>query len=418
MNSIDNDAIILGMLVSILALIFYTASSQSRALRKFYTFVPPLLLCYFIPALLHWPLGWIDPQKSQLYPVARDYLLPTALVLLCLGIDIKALLNLGKKALIMFLSAALGIVLGGPIALLAIGCFAPSLISIPSEELWKGLATIAGSWIGGGANQTAMKEIFQVQENVFASMIVVDILVANLWMGILLYGSSRSHKIDRWLGADPTSLEQLKQKLESFSASIARIPTTLDWFKILGLGFGGLGLSHAIAQGVLPGLKERKEIIEALNLTSLLSPFFWIVISATSIGLLLSFTKAKNLEGAGASKLGSVFIYVLVATIGMQINLKDLGENLGLFALGLLWMLVHIGFLLVTAKLIKAPFFFVAVGSQANVGGAASAPIMASAFSPSLAPVGVIMAVLGYALGTYGALICAYLMAYVAGLLG
>jgi uncharacterized membrane protein len=418
MKAIDNDAIILGMLLSILALIFTTASSQRKGFRKFYTLFPPLLLCYFLPALLHWPLGWIEPQKSQLYPVARDYLLPTALILLCLGIDLKAFLNLGKKALVMFLSAAMGIVLGGPIALLAIGYFSPNLLSMPYEDLWRGLATIAGSWIGGGANQTAMKEIFQVKESVFASMIVVDILVANLWMGLLLYGSNISQSIDRWLGADPTSLEQLKQKLESFSASIARIPSTLDWFKILGLGFGGLALSHGIAQGVLPALKQRKEFIEALNLTSLLSPFFWIVISATSIGLLLSFTRAKNLEGAGASKLGSIFIYVLVATLGMQINLRDLGNNLGLFALGLVWMFIHISFLLIAAKLIKAPFFFVAVGSQANVGGAASAPIMASAFSPSLAPVGVIMAVLGYALGTYGALICAYLMAYVTGLLG
>ena len=124
----------------------------------------------------------------------------------------------------------------------------------------------------------------------------------------------------------------------------------------------------------------------------------------------MSFTKAKQYEGAGASKLGSIFLYILVATIGMKMNVSELIANWGTYSsaiiIGLLWMLVHIIVLLVVAILIKAPFFFVAVGSQANVGGAASAPIVASAFSPALAPVGILLAVLGYAVGTIGAIIC------------
>ena len=135
-----------------------------------------------------------------------------------------------------------------------------------------------------------------------------------------------------------------------------------------------------------------------------------MVVIATTIGLILSFTKARKLEGVGASKWGSIFIWILVATIGMKMNLGEVFNNLGLFAIGIIWMFIHVLILLIVAKIIKAPFFFVAVGSQANVGGAASAPVVASAFSPSLAPVGVLMAVLGYALGTYGAIICAQLM--------
>ncbi len=410
----ENDAILLGILLLVLAVIFSTASSEKRVFKKFYTYFPPLLLCYFVPALLHWPLQWIQPQSSQLYPVARDYLLPAALILLCLGIDLKGLMGLGKKALIMFFSATVGIVLGGPIALFTISSLAPSLINATPDELWRGLATIAGSWIGGGANQTAMKEIFEVKDSIFASMIVVDVIVANIWMGILLYGTNLTDKIDRWLKADNSAIYSLREKLENFSAALARIPTTNDLFKILAVGFGGVALAHYTAQLLLPILSEKREIIERLNLTSLLSPFFWIVITATSLGLILSFTSAKKLEGAGASKLGSVFLYLLVATLGMQMNLRDLIDNLGLFAIGILWMMVHVGIMLITAKIIRAPFFFIAVGSQANVGGAASAPIVASAFSPALAPVGVLMAVMGYALGTYGALICAYLMAYIA----
>ena len=135
-----------------------------------------------------------------------------------------------------------------------------------------------------------------------------------------------------------------------------------------------------------------------------------MVVTATAMGIALSFTPAKSYEGAGASKMGSVFLYILVATIGMKMDIGSLIENWAMYgsavSIGLIWMLVHIVVLLLVAKLIKAPFFFVAVGSQANVGGAASAPIVASAFSPALAPVGVLLAVLGYAVGTIGAIVC------------
>tara|TARA_R110002049_G_scaffold53448_1_gene149476 strand:- start:408 stop:896 length:489 start_codon:yes stop_codon:yes gene_type:complete len=160
-------------------------------------------------------------------------------------------------------------------------------------------------------------------------------------------------------------------------------------------------------------MERNIDFLNKYNLTSLNSDFFWLVVIATTIGVGLSFTKARKLEGAGASRLGSVFIFILVATIGMQMNIREVFDNPGLFAIGISWMLVHVIIMIVVAKIIKAPFFFVAVGSQANVGGAASAPVVASAFSPALAPVGVLLAVLGYALGTYGAILCAQLMEWV-----
>jgi uncharacterized membrane protein len=135
-----------------------------------------------------------------------------------------------------------------------------------------------------------------------------------------------------------------------------------------------------------------------------------MVVIATTIGILFSFTKAKNYEGAGASKIGSVFIYILVATIGMKMDLGKVLENPGLIAVGFIWIGIHAGLMILVAKLIKAPYFFLAVGSQANVGGAASAPVVAAEFHPSLTSVGVLLAVLGYVVGTGGALFCAYLM--------
>lgn len=410
-----NDAIVLGLLLVVLAFVFVTSSSENPRWQKFYTYVPPLLLCYFLPALLYWPLGLVSGEESELYFVSSRYLLPASLILLTLSIDFKSIKNLGPKALIMFFAATIGIVLGGPVALLIIMKIAPNIVSASPDEVWRGLSTVAGSWIGGGANQTAMKEIFNVQDNLFASMIVVDVVVANIWMGFLLYGASISNKLDERLKADNSAIEELKQKVQEFRGKIERIPTTTDVFVMLGVAFGGVALSHWGADVMTPFMERFKAGLEAARLNSLMSGFFWLIVFSTTIGLILSFTKARNLEGVGASRWGSVFIYILVATIGMKMNLGEVYKNLGLFAIGIVWMLIHVGILLLVAKIIKAPFFFVAVGSQANVGGAASAPIVASAFSPALAPVGVLMAVLGYALGTYGALICAFMMQAVAG---
>ncbi len=411
-----NDAVVLGILLVLLALVFTTSSSDHPIWKKFYTYCPPLLLCYFLPALMHWPLGLISGEGSQLYFVASRYLLPASLVLLCLGIDFQGIINLGWRAIVMFLAATIGIIIGGPIALLLINSIFPDLIAANNDELWRGLSTVAGSWIGGGANQAAMKEIFEVGDDLFATMIIVDVVVANIWMGFLLYGANISDKIDGWLGADASSIESLKKKVEDYRESISMKETTTTAFKVLGVAFGGVALAHWGSDVITPWLENNfSERLSALRLDSLMSKFFWLIVIATTVGLVLSATKLRKLEGAGASRYGSVFIYILVATIGMKMNLGEVWENIGLFAIGITWMLVHVIILLLVAKLIKAPFFFVAVGSQANVGGAASAPVVASAFSSTLAPVGVLMAVLGYALGTYGAIICAFLMQGVAG---
>jgi len=173
------------------------------------------------------------------------------------------------------------------------------------------------------------------------------------------------------------------------------------------VGFGVTAFAHFGSDLIAPWIAVNAPGLEKFSLTS---GFFWLIVISTTIALGLSFTRARELEGIGASRYGSVFLYVLVATIGMKMDLMAIFENPGLFLVGLIWMAIHAILLIGVAKLIKAPFFFMAVGSQANVGGAASAPIVASAFHPSLAPVGVLLAVLGYAVGTYGAWFCGMLM--------
>lgn len=409
---ITNDAVVFGLLMVILALIFYTSGSKHPFWQKFYSVVPSLLLCYFIPSLLN-TFNIISGEKSGLYFMASRYLLPAALVLLTISIDFKSILRLGPKALIMFLAGTVGIVLGGPLAMFLVSLVSPEIVA--GDEVWRGLSTIAGSWIGGGANQAAMLEIFGADPNTFSTMVTVDVIVANIWMAILLFGAGRSKKVDKLFNADASAIDEVQKGIENYRQSIAQMPTLTTTILVLGVGFGITGFSHLLADIIAPWIAENAPQLEELSLTS---GFFWMVVIATTCGLALSFTRARRLEGVGASRMGSVFIYVLVATIGMQMDVTSIADNPGLFAVGLVWMLVHVSILLGVGKLIKAPFFFTAVGSQANVGGAASAPIVASAFHDSLAPVGVLLAVLGYALGTYAAYLCGIMMQWMAGVIG
>lgn len=405
-----NDAVVLGILLLILAFVFVTSSSENPFWQKFYTFVPSLLLCYFLPSILN-SLGLISGQESNLYFVASRYLLPASLVLLTISIDFKGIIGLGPKAIIMFLAGTLGIVIGGPIALLVASYFSPHITGgAGPQALWRGLSTIAGSWIGGGANQTAMYEVFNPTPELFSAMVTVDIIVANIWLAFLLYGAGISERIDSWFKADATPILQLQKKIKEYKSSIAKIPTLADFTSIVAVAFGITALGHLGADFIAPWIGNHAPQLSKLNLDS---RFFWIIVIATTGGLVLSFTRARKLEGAGASKIGSLFLYILVATIGMKMNVLAIFHSPGFFLIGLLWITIHIVILFVAAKLIKAPFFFVAVGSQANIGGAASAPIVASAFDPALAPVGVLLAVLGYALGTYAAYICAIIMKFV-----
>lgn len=413
----SNDAIVFGLLMLSLGFVFYTESKKTGFWSIFYKYIPGLLMCYMIPAVFN-SLGWISADVSQTYFIASRYLLPASLVLLTISIDLKAVFNLGWRALVMFFTGTIGIVIGGPLAILLISTFSPETVGgVGFDATWRGLATLAGSWIGGGANQAAMLEIYEYNQELYGGMVLVDIVVANIWMAIILLGIGKRRKIDNWLKADNTAIDELQRKVQTFSDKITRIPTLTDLMMILTFAFVAVGIAHYGSEKISTFLNDNFEAVSNPKsaLSSFGSGFFWLITIATIIGILLSFTKAKNYEGAGASKIGSVFIYVLVATIGMKMDLGKIFENPGLILIGLVWITIHALLLFLVAKIIKAPYFFLAVGSQANVGGAASAPVVAAAFHPSLATVGALLAVFGYVVGTYGAILCAELMKIAAG---
>ena len=422
-----NDAIVFGILMSSLGVVFYTESKTNGFWHRFYKIVPGLFMAYFIPAIFttfgiispEWKAinaaGEITSNSSELYYVASRFLLPAALVLMTLSIDLKAIFNLGSKALIMFFTGTIGIIIGGPIAILLISFFSPETVGGSDfDAVWRGLSTLAGSWIGGGANQTAMLEIYKYNPAKYGGMVIVDIVVANVWMAILLIGIGKKDSINKWLKADTIAIDELKNKVITFTKKVKRNPSLTDFMIMLAIAFGTVGFGHFSAKYLSQFFSE---IVAAINsqtwrnvFSFLSSPFFWLISISTMVAIVLSYTKAKTYEGAGASKLGSIFIYILVATIGMKMDLNQAFENPGLMFIGFVWISIHAILLIIVAKIIRAPYFFLALGSQANVGGAASAPVVAQAFHPSLATVGVLLAVFGYAIGTVGAILCTILM--------
>jgi len=420
MEPIRNDAVIFGMLMLILGGVFWTYRSRHWFFKAIYKFVPMLLLCYFLPSLLP-TLGIVDhdflapkgdEEGSNLYFVATRYLLPASLVLLTISVDLGAILRLGPRALIMFLTGTVGVVLGGPLAVFLVGMYDPQIVGGDGPDaVWRGLTTVAGSWIGGGANQAAMQVIFEPSDALYSVMVTVDILVAEVWMLFLLLGVDHRQTIDRWLKADVTSIDRLQKKMEDFQKETARDPTTTDLMVMLAIAFGITSFSHYLSEFLVDWMSSNVANAKKFSLDS---SFFWLIVLSTTLGVGLSFTPVRRLEGVGASRVGTVFIFILVATIGLKMDIREIREHFELFAVGAVWMSFHVGLMFFVAWLIRAPYFFLAVGSKANIGGAASAPVVAAAFHPSLAPVGVLLAVLGYVLGTYGALLCGLMMQAIA----
>ncbi len=394
---------LLAILLSVLAAIFWAASHPTYG--KIFKVVPSLVFCYFVPTLL--TTFDVIPDSSPLYSWVKGFVLPAALMLLILSLDLPGIVRLGPKAVIMLLAGTAGVVIGGPVALYLFGAKL-------DPEIWRGMSALCGSWIGGGANYTALGLIAECPDKMFGLMVIPDVFVGSIWMGMLLYSSGYQEKIDRWTHANAEMIRDLEVRMTDFQERVSRIPTLANYLMILALGFAGCWISYdwgtktanALASSDVGVLKSLGESIGAIG-------FKFILV--TTIGILLSFTPARNLEGAGASKIGSVMIYLLVACIGAGADFRQIIGNEMLVVAAAVWMLFHIGMLLFIGWLIRAPIFFVAVGSQANIGGAASAPVVAAAFHPSLAPVGALLAVAGYVLGTYAGLLCMWMLKLVAG---
>lgn len=408
MPLIQSEPVVLGILLLILGFVLKTSTSKKSGYKSFYKYVPPILLCYFIPGILN-TTNVISGEDSGIYRVAAQYLLPASLILLIMGVDLRELWKMRRKAGVMFLAGTVGIVLGGPIAIMLTSAINPAIITggMEADATWRGLATVAGSWTGGSANMAALYEVFKPDIGLYSGMIALDVIIANIWLATLLYSISKRDKINKFLRADHNEMDAVQAKFENYQKSIMKIPTMPDLMVILSVGLGGTGLAHFLVKQIVPWIKTNAPRLEQFNLTS---EFFWLIVLASTFGLLLSLTRVRKLEGVGASNMGSLFLYILIASIGMQMNILKVFDNPGLLILGLIWILIHASLMLLMARILKANFFFLAVASEANIGGAPTASIVAAAFHPALIPVGVLLSVFGYAVGNYAGYLCAILM--------
>lgn len=378
---------VLAVLLFVLAGLF--ALKRVPVAGRFFNVVPLVVFCYFLPTVLS--NTGVIPLESDLYVFIRRVLLPASLLLLVLSTDIPAVISLGRDAVVLFLAGTASIALGGPLAFLALGwMFPPETL----DQAWRGLSALCGSWIGGSANFVAVGESVGANAATLSLMVVVDVGVANVWTAVLLWFAGRERRLDEAIGADRSRIDAVREKVERYQAEVNRPANVGEMLLILALGIGSTIVVTWVA-GFLP------------DVGTIINGFTWVVCLITAVGVVFSFTPLRRLEGAGASVMGSVLLYLLIAAIGASAHFAGALANLPLLAVGALWMAIHAAVMLGVRRLLRAPIFFLAVGSQANVGGAASAPVVAAAFHPALATVGVLLAVLGYVLGTYVGLMTA-----------
>lgn len=390
---IQDPPAVLAYLAAVLATIFWL--SERPRMEPVFRYLPPVIFAYFVPTIST-TVG-ILPSSSPVYDWMTRYLLPLALLLLMVTVDVRSILKLGKTAVAMVVAGALGIVIGAQVSYLAFSHWLPA-------DAWTGFAALSGSWIGGTANMVAIAESVGTPEAIFGPVIVVDTVVGYGWMGVLLMFSAFQPKLDRWLNADLTAIEDTNRRLAEVEA-VRHPPTVADNAIIIGLGLAGAIVAVRLGSA-LPTLGD----------PTIISHTTWAVLIVVTGGLLLSFTPARKLDEVGASRMGYVALYLMLTGIGAQGDLRAVLDAPAFFLAGMMWIGIHAVVLVVAARIIRAPSFFIATGSMANIGGVGTAPIVAGIYHPAMAPVGLLMAVAGYILGIYLGLGSAWMLGILSGL--
>ena len=379
---------ILVYLIAIIGLIYYLNSkSEFSGLFKY---LPTVIWIYFLP-MFSTTLG-ILPESSVLYDWIKTYLLPPALILLLLSSNFPALKKLGSKAILIMFIATISVVIGGIVSFTIFASWLP-------YDSWKGLGALSGSWIGGSANMVAVGSSIGTPDDLFGIMIIVDTIVGYGWMGIVIFFSAYQERIDRWNGVKTSLIENINIQMSDIDSKRRPI-RFIDLITILSIGMIGGYYSLKIGEW-LPDLGR------------IVTSFGWTIIIVSILGIILSLTPLSDLENAGASHIGNFFLYLLLATIGAKANLTSIIYAPVFLLVGICWIAVHAAILFMGGRLLKVPMFLIATSSQANIGGVVSAPIIATVYQKSLAPVGLLMGVLGNIIGIYFGLLTAWALSLI-----
>lgn len=368
---------------------------RQSALQRLFRWLPLPLWCYALP-LAAVSLGWL-PAGHSTYRTLTDHLLPLALVLLLLGIDLVSVLRAGAQALVAAVVGAVGIIAGTAFGVWWLHAKLP-------QDAWTGAGSLAGTWTGGTMNLLALRSILGTPEGIFAPLIVVDAVIAYSWMALLVAASGFQDPINRWLRSAmaPAPSASHQQVQESLPIQIVkRAPWGSRIFCLL------------LALGVTVGARLLASYLPTSQFVS--SSMGWTVLLVTTVALGVSLIPPLRQVGAHGAVLGYPALYLVLAATGAQAGLEALRQAPVWLLVGLFAVLLHGALLVLAGRLLRIPLALLATASQANIGGVVSAPLVGAVYRRELAPVGLLLAVAGNALGTYCGLASALLARWLTG---
>ena len=381
------------MYVAVLAM---TAASivslEKRTQAKLFEYLPSIVIIYFVVMLLSTFGLW---QKSESvtasYKLLKSNLLPAMIFLMLLSADMREIFKLGKKMLLTFLLASVSIAIG------FIGTFA-LFHTYFEPDAWKPFAALSGSWMGGTANMVAIQGALDLPDSAMGYTLLIDSIDYAIWVMILLALVPFAKKFNLWSKADTSVIDEVGE----------RLALKEDHKKPIGFASLFFLLGSAL---IVSALAQNGALY--LPTTSFLTTTTWIVIIATLAGILFAMTPLAKLSGG--SQLANIMLYLIVALIASRANFSELTEAPLYIAAGFVIIAIHVCIMILFAKLFKLDLFSLGVASLANIGGVASAPILASAYSKALIPIGVLMAMMGYILGTFGGLMVGKVLEMIGG---
>lgn len=399
------------LIAGITVFVSWSSHKSEGFFKKLYQWIPPILLLYLLPTIAT-NLGFIG-NGNTIRDFSMNIILPISLILLTSIIHIPDLLRVTRQGLVVFLFGTVGIVIGGPIALFIYSLFDPVILAGAGEQApWRGLMCIAGSWINGTPGLLSMKEVYGSSESLFLTSLAADVILQNIWMFFLLYSVKIQHPINRWLtGRVETEVTLIENEREEKEIIVKN--TYYDnfiRFLILGLVYLLVILSSDFCSTYFT---TKLTLDEADAFSFLEKKSFWLILFSTSFGLVLSMTNLFKNRIQFWTKLGNTMLFFVIASIGSQLELGNIQLNYSFFVIGVLWLLLHLFFLIMGAKLMKAPWHYIAIGSQANIGGPASASVVAASFHLGLASLGIILGVLSNVIGNYANLITGALFQWI-----
>lgn len=361
---------------------------KSKAAQKFFRFAPPVVLIYLGLMLLCTINLWELEATSATYSALKNPLLYAMLFIMLLRCDLRKIIKLGPKMLIGFFAATISIGLGFVVAYAIMGSFL-------GQGAWQALGTLCGSWMGGAGNMLAIQTALNVDEATMAYVLVIDTICATLYVMFLLWVIGFSKQFNQWTKADTRLIDEVGIALEAEATANTK---PLTWQNIMILLGSGLIVS-ASSQYIGEWLS---------TLLPLFDKGTWTVLVVTLLGVILAMTPFGKLKGT--EELSNALLYIVIALIASRADLSSIGNAPIWIITGFIILVLHVLVMIILAKLLKLDIFTCAVASLANIGGTATAPVLAGSYSSALVPIGIIMALLGYVVGTGGGLIVANIM--------